>query len=104
MGIHPNEGSMSELEQRFFQFENDYLKFFDVINKRSNRPDLHAFLLMDELQPGSVDMISAAEHDKFYLSIDMEELEEIITDAQIQELTRCGVNYSEEYGSLFMFT
>jgi hypothetical protein len=84
--------------------ENDYLEFEEVENKRSNRRDLHAFLLLDELFPIAIDrhddMISAAEHDEFYLDVSWGNIEKL-TDDQILELTRCGVRCDED--ALCMF-
>ena len=99
--------TLDELEAKFSAAnDEEYIQFDRVKNKRSARADLHAFLLLDELQPhiagdGNGDMVSAAEHDEFYLCIDTEKLAEVITDEQIIELVRCGVMYSE--ASLMMF-
>ena len=82
----------------------DFLDFDAVEPKLSQRPDLHAFLLLDQLVPGTTDIISNAEHDQFYLSIDPEELAAAATGEQVTDLIRCGVIYDEETDSLFMFT
>lgn len=85
------------LKERFDLFEDEeYLKFERVEVKRSGRPDLHAFLLLDKLCPDTRDIISASEHDEFYLSIDIEKFEEIVTDDQIKELVRCGIRLCDE--------
>ena len=97
------------LAERFEQYtDDDYLEFERIENKRCNRPDLHAFLLLNELQPtpcnsitGYADIISAAEHDEFWIGVDVDKLE--LTDEQILELVRCGVMYSEEYDGLHMW-
>ena len=39
--------------------DEEFLKFERVENKRSQRPDLHAFLLLDELVPDKSDIIAA---------------------------------------------
>ena len=89
------------LEERFLQFEDEALKFLRVQEKRSERRDLHAFLLLDELQPGDAPMISDSRNDEYFLDIDCEALDAGITDDQILELVRCGVHYS--FGSLALF-
>jgi hypothetical protein len=71
--------------------ETQYIQFERVETKRSNRPDLHAFLLLDELVPGDRDIIACGEHDEVYLSIDEDELAAVVTKAQVIELVRCGV-------------
>ena len=97
--------SQINLCDRMDAFENVYGKFKDIVAPRSQRPDLHAFLLLDELVPGKPghDLISASKHDEFYLDIDMEQLNAVISDAQIEELVRCGVRYESVYGCLAMF-
>lgn len=63
-----------------------------VTNKLSQRRDLHVFLLLDKLIPDkSRDIIAAAEHDMIYLEGHLEEIAEVITDEQIEELAHCGV-------------
>lgn len=90
------------IEERFKQFEDDFLKFQKVEGKRSERPDLHAFILLDEILPGTGDIVSGAEHDEIYLSVDLEDLDKRATDDHIQELVRCGVMISE-FHCLSMF-
>ena len=83
---------------------NDFLEFDLVENKHTNRPDLHAFILLDKLIPGSTgDIIDAAEHDEFYLSINIDDLEKVITIEIAQELSRCGVMYNSDHDCLYMF-
>lgn len=99
---------MPTLEERFEtitdQIDGDYLKFERVEKKLSERPDIHALILLDSLQPKTgCDLISAAEHDIFYLDIDADALNEVITDDQIRELARCGVHYNSDGDCLAMF-
>jgi hypothetical protein len=49
-------------------------------------------------------MISASEHDEFYLSVDCEALAKVATPEIIRDLTRCGVRYDEDLDSLCMFS
>ena len=88
-------------------FENhsdygEYIRFERVTNKRSNRSDLHAFLLLDELVPGERDLVDGAEHDEIYLSVTLRELAAVINEDQILELVRCGVRCSYEGLSMFV--
>jgi hypothetical protein len=92
MGIH----------ERFEAVNEDYIKFDRVENKRSQRPDLHAYLLLDEIFPSSKDMVCAASHDEIWLDVEGKQLEKL-TDEQILELTRCGVRHCNESDSLAMF-
>ena len=88
------------MEDIFEKYNDDYLKFDQIETKRSKRPDLHAFLLLDELFPGNTDIVSGAEHDEFYLNINDDDIQKL-TEEQILELVRCGVRYDGE--SLCMF-
>ena len=82
--------------------DDEFLGFEKVQNKRSNRPDLHAFLLLEELLPGKTDMIVGAEHDKIWLDFEGVHVA-ALTDEQIIELSRCGVMYDEDHDCLCMF-
>jgi hypothetical protein len=71
--------------------------------RRSQRADLHAFLLIDELCPTKRNMVAAVEHDQIWLGVEPEALAVVISEAQAVELGQCGVFYDEEYDSLGMF-
>jgi hypothetical protein len=92
------------LEEVFAKFEDDYIQFDRVENRTSKRPDLHAFMLLEKLLPGDGDLISAAEHDEFWLDIDLVRLAEVATEEDIQTLVRCGIRYDAEFDALAMFT
>jgi len=93
--------TVERLEEMLKADSDEFLKFERIENKRSNRPDLHAFLLLDELCPGTTDMVDAAEHDEIFLEVSLEDLAAVITEEQVIELIRCGVRMS--YDSLAMF-
>ena len=94
---------MIDIAEAFDRHEDAYLEFAKVEKRLSNRPDLHAFLLLDRLVPGTRDIVSAAEHDEFYLEVDPEELAADPTDSDVLELVRCGVRYDRHHSSLCMF-
>lgn len=81
----------------------EFLKFDRIQNKRSKRPDLHAFLLLDELVPGDRDMVSCAEHDQIWLHVQPEQLAAVATPELVVELIRCGVRYDSGGEGLAMF-
>lgn len=91
---------LRERWERIGKEGEEYLEFHRIEKKRSNRPDLHAFLMLDELFPSYRDMVSAASHDEIYLDIE-ESQASSLTDEQILELIRCGVRFSN--GSVCMF-
>jgi uncharacterized radical SAM superfamily Fe-S cluster-containing enzyme len=90
-----------EIAERFNKFDDVFLGFEGIKNKRSNRKDLHAFILLDEIFHGSNDMIASAEHDEIWLGVD-DDLDTLTND-QIEELVRCGVRYDSDNDSLCMF-
>ena len=101
-----NNISVKQLYAIFDKYEDEYLEFENIVNKRSRRPDMHAFIVIDELIPGDgkCDLISAAEHDQFFLNIEPKALARVATEEIILDLVRCGVTYSEEEDSFFFFT
>lgn len=94
---------MIDLSAAFERADGEFLKFDRIENKRSTRPDLHAFLLLDELVPGTTDIVGSAEHDEIFLSVQPDDLAAAATEDHIRDLHRCGVMYHEEYESLYMF-
>jgi len=87
-----------------FTADNDeYLKFDRVQAKRATRPDLHAFMLLNELVPGDSDIVSWAGYDEIWLGISTEKLAAIVTPEQVIELHRCGVRYDSSVDCLAMF-
>lgn len=86
---------MKTLEERFDQFDDEYLQFDRIENKRSKKPDVHAFMLLDELVDGNQRLLSEHGDYELYLSPNVEELNKVITDDQILELVRCGIRYCE---------
>ncbi len=82
---------------------DEYLKFERIKVKLSKRPDLHAFLLLDQLVPGENDIVGGASHDEIWLGVELEDLAKVITPEQVIDLIRCGVRWDSETDSLAMF-
>ena len=81
----------------------EYLKFDRVEDPISKRPDLHGFYLLDKIVPGDSDIVSGAEHDVAFVDVSAEALAEAnVTEAQLIDLLRCGVSYSDEYDCLII--
>lgn len=83
--------------------ETDFLKFDRVSSKECNRPDLHAFILLERFVPGTTDMVSASGHDEILLEVSPEQLAVVANDDIVLELVRCGVRYDNDVESLAMF-
>lgn len=93
----------TDVMQHLFErhFDDEHLKFDRVQNKRSNRPDIHAFLLLDSLVPGTQDMVASSWHDEIALDVDPETVALAATEDHVIELIRCGVRC--DGGSFQMF-
>ena len=100
-----------DLEALSDKHEGEFLKFERVTNRRSQRPDLHAFLLLDEILPPkptigdpscSSDMVASAGHDEIWLDTDIDQLAEVATEDQWIELVRCGVRIDDGYLAMFV--
>jgi hypothetical protein len=92
-----------DIAAEYEKLEDERLKFEDVDPKLSSRPDIHAFILLNQLLPGNRDMVSAAGHDQIWLDVDLEALAEVATVDHIRQLEACGVHYDSDYDSLYMF-
>lgn len=87
-----------QIRELFEKHNDEFIHFERIENPKTQRPDLHAFLLLDRLCPatGKQDLICCSEHDEYYLDIDLEALAASqISEADIIELTRCGARISE---------
>jgi len=98
-----DEDDGEEIRAAFEKHDDEFLKFDRVVNKLSNRPDLHCFLVLDWMFPGTTDMIDAAEHDEIYLEPNALEFLRKVTEEQLIDLIRCGLRYDESIDSLCMF-
>lgn len=95
---------MIDIQAAFEKFDDQYLKFDRVSSRFSERSDLHAFILLDKLVPGSAsDIVSSAQHDEIFLGAQIDELEKVATEDDVLTLVRCGVRYDEQYDCLAMF-
>jgi len=88
--------------ERFEKHNDEHLKFDRVNNKRSQRADLHAFLLLDELFPDDSGIVGRAKYNEIWLDPTPSQVE-MLSDAQILELVRCGVRYNDDNKALCMF-
>lgn len=95
---------MQSLSDRFDKFHDDeYIQFSRIDSPACLRPDLCAFLRLNELCPSNSVIVSCAEHDQIWLSVDCDEFNNAASDDDILMLTRCGVIYDENTDSLSMF-
>lgn len=83
--------------------EQDKLSFTNISNKLSDNKHLHAFLLLQSLVPSKRDIIAKADYDAVYLDFVAEDILDVITEAQIEELAACGVNYDDTNDFLHIY-
>lgn len=93
---------MSRIYDLFEKYNSEFLQFECVLNKRSNRPDLHAFMLLDELMPDDKDIVSSASHDQIWLWVELDKLDSVIDETQVRELVQCGIFIDEDALSMFV--
>jgi len=91
-----------ELENLFEIHEDQFLKSENIKKRKHSRPDLCAFLILDELQhrsdgiDSSENIVTHAEHDIIYLHISPESILSVITESDILDLIRCGVCFNSD--------
>lgn len=95
---------IDEIKALYEKYEDDFLEFEKVENKKSKRVDIHAMLLMDELVPGDENIVSAASHDMIYFGVDAKVLARVMTEEHVLELIRCGVSFSSDENCFYKFT
>lgn len=92
------------LKELFEKHDGEYGHFERVQNKLSDKPDLHAFLLLNKTcQSTKGDLITAAEHDKIWLGTLIASFETNATEEIVVELIRCGVMFDDQFQSFSMF-
>lgn len=91
-----------QITELFEKHNDEYLKFSRIENPPSKRPDLCAFIKLDQIVPAKTDIVSAAEHDEIYLSPALEELG-AATEEDIIYLIRCGARIDSYGEGLAMF-
>jgi hypothetical protein len=95
--------TLEELIDTFEKYDDDFLCDLKVpvTLRPTGRHDLNAFLMLNNLVPGTGSFVSCAEHDEIWLDVDLEELAKVISDKQIHWLVCLGIRCDGE--SLAMF-
>lgn len=93
--------NIEEVEEIFEKYEDEYIAFDKVEIKLSQRPDLHAYILLDKLFPKTCDIVCGAGHDEIYLDCDEDEIVSLSED-QLLQLIRCGVRLQDNYFVMFV--
>ncbi len=102
--------TVEELKAAFEKHgEEEYVQFKRIERPRHRRPDICAFLMLDDALPNAVgrngaarDIVAAGEHDEIWLDVELEDLAAVATDDMIRDLSRCGVRYESEGLCMFV--
>lgn len=96
---------IAELAAIFEKHYEEFLKCKDVPPERmlTSRADLHVFMMLDRMVPGSNDIVSAANHDEIFLSIEPVDLMQAASEEDIVDMIRCGLRFDRDNESLCMF-
>lgn len=90
--------TLEELDELFEKHADEYLNKGEIKGPK----DLAAFNRLHELVPSDKDIVSASEHDEYWLSIEPEDFAAAATEEDVIFLCRCGVMYADGMGfSLF---
>ncbi len=95
----PPQPHPSVVLEVFKKYKNEAHKFDLVENKKSLRPDLHILLKIDEWFPDTEQIIGAIIKRNVCINLQVEQIE-TLTEDQVIELIRCGVNYHGTYECL----
>lgn len=91
--------TQQEIRDAFDKHGEDPMDFDALPNKRSEREDMHAFMLLDSLLPDKRNILSHASHDEVHLVVMVEDLvQSVITEQDIIELVACGIHISKYDG------
>lgn len=82
-----------KLKKLFAQHRNEGNSFSAIKNKKSQRPDVHGIILLDELFPGSYPIIADEGMQDFSVKIHYLDLARKLTSDNVLELVRCGFEY-----------
>jgi hypothetical protein len=95
---------IEDIRAFFEKHENTEYNYPECVkNKHSQRPDLNALMLLDELFPGSKDIIAYASHHQITLSMRPKDLAKVATEDQVIELIRCGLRIDDDADNLVMW-
>lgn len=92
---------------KFWEENDDHSHRFEEIpasRRFSNRPDLHAFNLLDRLVPGTTEMIRWSRSDEVFLGVDITDLTKVATEEDLLDLIRCGMCFNNYQQCLYFFT
>ena len=97
--------TVAQLNKFFKDNDDEFLKFekIPVTRRLSSRPDLNAFMLLDQLAPGDEDIVCSAEHDEIYLSLSRKAITCLASEDQILDLIRCGLRLDDFGDGFAMF-
>ena len=94
---------MREIKRLFEKHDGEFLKFERVENKKSKRPDLNAFILLDNLFTEEKNIISGACEGDVSINFKEEQML-LLSEDDIIELRRCGASYNSEFDCIEIYS
>lgn len=98
---------MTKREMMALFERNADAEFTEIWNPPSRRKDLCGLIFLDRLVPtrdaSTHLMLSAAEHDRIYLGIDLDELAARVTGEDVRMLVACGIWVDRQLDSLHLY-
>ena len=91
------------LKELFEKYIDEFDNFNHVLHKFSNRPKVHALILLDRLVKGSGSLISTVEGYTISFNIPDEDLLKVSSERDVCDLCRCGVFYDESGIAMFIY-
>ncbi len=95
---------MTTLKEMFDAADDEFLHFERIESPKHPRRDVCAFIMLHEMVPGDGALISASEHDEYFLDTDCDKLAKAATPELVRDLHRCGIRYNEDYNCLAVFS
>ena len=88
-----------QLEDLFDKHEDEYLNFEKIpkAQRRHHRPDICAFIFIDEKMPGKGDIISGSRFDEYTIDAGPENYDDPwpLTEDDVIYLLRCGISWQD---------
>lgn len=85
---------------------NDFADFDKIAKPLHPSPDICAMLLLHKLAPlpHGTDAIDWANQETVCINVDIEKLVEVVTDADVEILARCGLMFLSQYERFGFYT
>lgn len=96
------------VKELFEKHAHEYRKFERIEAPSCSRPDLCAFIRLNQLVPSvatlfAFTLIKDDQRDEIFLGVDLGDLAEVASEADIVTLIRCGLRLREDFDCLAIY-